>query len=382
MKKKIFIVFDQLPKKELGGLVYTYTQLIPLLSEKYQVEVISVFESGFETFCGCKVRNLIPYKANVVVSDFKKFIEKKKYVQALNIPFSAALYFAMEPIAKKKVREIINRYNKPIIIAVSPAAATFIPKRIPFILEIHVKYEYFFQGSLIPSLQTKLMGLPSLTLFRSQRDMEQAPKTLNPGFVYNFVDETIFFHKKKIGSEERNKKILFMGRLEDVKDPFRLLDNAKRLKEIIGKFQLDLYGTGSLKDKLEQYIQENDLSNCVSLKGFIDDKQIYNDYALLWMTSKSEGFPVVAIEAKANGVPIISTNWQGGIQEVIHDGWDGYIVDSDEDFVERTIELLSNKEKLEKMSRNALQDFERFNSQTAKERWFYILEIFSNKQEE
>lgn len=378
-KRKIFIVFDQLPDKEKGGLVYTYTQFISLLSDEYDIEIISVFDSGFDTFHGCKVRNLIPYKTNVVVSDFKKYIKEGKYGSALNIPFSAGLYFALEPVAKKRVKKVLDQYADKIVIAVSPAAATFIPSGTPFILEFHIKYEYFFEGGVIQKLQVKLMSKPSLILFRTQRDMLKASSYYNSGYIYNFLYNN-YSQKKKIGEKSRQRKILFMGRLEDAKDPMRLLRNAKELKKRVGDFQLDIYGSGSMKEEMNNYIKANGLSNCVCLKGFTDNKEVYNDYSLLWMTSKYEGFPVVTIEAKANGVPTVSTNWNGGIREVIHNGQDGYIVDTDKEFIDCTVQLLENQEMLNEFSKKALKDFDRFNADTAKKRWTKILEDFSKKQ--
>lgn len=375
-KRKIFIVFDQLPDKEKGGLVYTYTQFISLLSNEYDIEIISVFDSGFDTFYGCNVRNLISYKTNVVVSDFKKYIKEKKYGSALNIPFSAGLYFLMEPLGKKRVKKVLDQYKDKIVIAVSPAAATFIPKNIPFILEVHINYEYFFEGGLLQKMQIQLMSKPSIALFRTKRDMLKASSKLNAGYIYNFLNNDHYPETRNIGENIRKNKILFMGRLEEVKDPMRLLRNAKELKKRIGNFQLDIYGSGSMKEDMNDYIKANNLSDCVCLKGFTDNKKVYNDYSLLWMTSKNEGFGLVIIEAKANGVPTISTNWEGGIEEVINDGKDGYIVNNDEEFIERTIQLLNNPELLQKLSWNSVIDFERFSMERARKNWKKILDNF------
>ena len=49
-------------------------------------------------------------------------------------------------------------------------------------------------------------------------------------------------------------------------------------------FTLDMYGTGVLVDDIAKLIEENDLSENVHLCGFCNDKNIFDNYSLLWLT--------------------------------------------------------------------------------------------------
>ena len=61
---------------------------------------------------------------------------------------------------------------------------------------------------------------------------------------------------------------------------------------------------------------------------------------------------------------------------MIHDQKDGFIEDSNEGIVNKTVELLNNKELLINISNNALTNFDEFSKKNAYIRWKEILSNF------
>ena len=167
-----------------------------------------------------------------------------------------------------------------------------------------------------------------------------------------------------------------MGRLAPEKNLLKMLQIAKKLKNQVPSFQLDIYGTGVMEPVLKEFIKNNDLASNVELKGFCNNLHIYRNYSLLWITSDYEGFGLVIIEAKANGVPAISTNWGEGVFEVIDNEKNGLILETNEDFVTQTIKLWDNSGLLLQMSQNALKSFSKFNQVEARKKWLEILTKF------
>lgn len=145
------------------------------------------------------------------------------------------------------------------------------------------------------------------------------------------------------------------------------------MKKQVPNFTLDMYGNGILVNDIRRLIEENDLNENVHLCGFCNDKNIFDDYSLLWMTSNFEGMSMTIIEAKAKGVPTISTNWGDGVFEVIHDKTDGFVENTVEGIVNRTVELFNDKDELISISNNALANFEEFSKENAYRRWKEIL---------
>ena len=376
--QKIYIVLDKLHGGEAGGLITTYVNLTEMLKNDYHFEIVSIANSGCQTdyrFPGIRIHNVSAFDFYPSMRELNGYLSKGKYVRLLKLIGKLIVYFLYIPISRFKLRKYFEK--DAVVLVSSPASAMFMPADVKFILEIHSSFDFFWKGRGLASLQIHLMQKPVRTLFRTKSDMIKACNMFNAGYVYNFCsgrDKNIELH---VGKPIRHHRIIFMGRLVEAKRPLLLLEAAKLLKEKYGDFQLDVYGTGPYHDAMLEKINEYGLENNVDLKGFCSDKSIYNNYSIEWLTSSNEGFGLVIIEAKAYGVPTISTRWGEAINEVISDNQDGYIVDNIDEMVDRTIGLWENEQLLIEMSNQALNHFEKFSPDKAKENWLRILSDYS-----
>lgn len=380
MKRKLYIVFDRFHSTEAGGLVSAYVSLYDLLKNEYDIEIISVMNAEGENhdrLKDVKVHYLTKTdffpRLKVLVQAVKKF----RFHIVLKEIMNLIRYLAFIPFAKKKMIRII--LNNDIVISSSPAASMYIPKNVKFIQEIHTKFEYFWGDNFLGSLQRKLMSKPYITVFRTKSDMEKGSHYFNSTYSYNFIDKDVFDHTISIGDKKRKHKIIYMGRFVKEKNLPKMIECAKQLKKKIPDFTLDMYGTGVLVEDVSKLIQENDLEKNVHLCGFCNDKNIFDNYSLLWLTSDFEGMSMTIIEAKAKGVPTISTNWGDGVFEVIHDKEDGFVEDTVEDIVNQTVELMNDKELLINISKNAYANFDEFSKENAYNRWIKLLKEFEGE---
>lgn len=380
--KNIYIVFDKLHSNEAGGLVSAYASLIQLLKDDYTIKVISIINSNLtrhDMFSDCEIINVSKYdffpRMEIISDSLKSF----KLLLLLKELFKLLCYFCYIPISRIKMKKFFS--SEDIIIVSSPAAAMFMSSKNRFILEIHTKFEYFWGTNKLGRLQSKLMSKPYITVFRTKSDMEKANKYFNSTYSYNFINKELFNDTVSIGEKIRKHKIIYMGRFGKEKNLPKMIECAKQLKKQIPDFTLDMYGTGVLVDDIAKLIEENDLSENVHLCGFCNDKNIFDNYSLLWLTSDFEGMSMTIIEAKAKGVPTISTNWGDGVFEVIHDKEDGFVENTVEDIVNRTAELMNDKELLINISKNALKNFDEFSKENAYKRWIELLKRFEGELE-
>lgn len=380
--KNIYIVFDKLHSNEAGGLVSAYASLIQLLKDDYTIKVISIINSNLtrhDMFSDCEIINVSKsdfFPRMEIISDSLKSF---KLLLLLKELFKLLCYFCYIPISRIKIRNMFS--SDDIIIVSSPAAGMFMSSKNRFILEIHTKFEYFWGTNKLGRLQSKLMSKPYITVFRTKADMEKASKYFNSTYSYNFINKELFNDTVSIGEKIRKHKIIYMGRFGKEKNLPKMIECAKQLKKQIPDFTLDMYGTGVLVDDIAKLIEENDLSENVHLCGFCNDKNIFDNYSLLWLTSDFEGMSMTIIEAKAKGVPTISTNWGDGVFEVIHDKEDGFVENTVEDIVNRTAELMNDKELLINISKNALKNFDEFSKENAYKRWIELLKRFEGELE-
>jgi glycosyltransferase involved in cell wall biosynthesis len=122
--------------------------------------------------------------------------------------------------------------------------------------------------------------------------------------------------------------IVALGRLEKVKGFERLISCCRKLKDESIKFRLLIVGDGVERTALAQKIQQEGLSEEVTLVGFRENPYPFIRLADIFvLSSYYEGYPMVVTEALVLEKVILSTN-VSGVQEMLKQGLYGYIVDN------------------------------------------------------
>lgn len=117
------------------------------------------------------------------------------------------------------------------------------------------------------------------------------------------------------------------GRLVDVKDHLTLIKAFSVLCRENHQCRLYILGEGKLEKKLLKIISELGIKDNVSLLGFRHN--IFDYFAsadCFVLTSKSEAFGNVIVEAMAFGIPIIATDCPSGPREILDGGRYGMLV--------------------------------------------------------
>ena len=131
--------------------------------------------------------------------------------------------------------------------------------------------------------------------------------------------------KQKIKSIFKNKgiKIINIGRFVDQKDQLTLLKALNEIKYKIN-FHAIIIGQGVLKNKLDGYIKNKKLHNCVKLINFKKNPYPYIKQSNLFiLSSLFEGLPNVLLEALTLNKYIISSDCRTGPKEILLNGKGG-----------------------------------------------------------
>ncbi len=108
------------------------------------------------------------------------------------------------------------------------------------------------------------------------------------------------------------KRIITVGRLSAEKDHKALIEAFFNLLKLYPDLQLTIYGEGSQRRSLEDYIFSLNLQNKVFLPGTTSNVQeALVDGDLFIFPSKYEGFPNALGEAMAVGLPVIASDCAG-----------------------------------------------------------------------
>lgn len=117
-----------------------------------------------------------------------------------------------------------------------------------------------------------------------------------------------------------------VGRLVPVKDHKTLFD-ACAILSTNRSWRLAIFGEGPLETELRAYAARLGIGHRVLFAGYVDDPMAcYAATDLVVLSSLSEGFGNVLIEAMAAGVPVVATDAPHGPREILADGRFGPLV--------------------------------------------------------
>lgn len=158
-------------------------------------------------------------------------------------------------------------------------------------------------------------------------------------------------------------KLIFIGRLIELKGVTLLPEIENRLKEKIGNdFVIDVIGGGTLLDFLLNHTSQNLDSNIVvhgyknrtEIKELLEEASVFIYPGYKDDEGREETQGTVVQEAMLMKVPVVVTN-VGGVAEAVEDNVTGFIVDQKDidAFVERLVWLYHNREKAIEMGEKA-----------------------------
>ena len=144
----------------------------------------------------------------------------------------------------------------------------------------------------------------------------------------------------------------FVGRLRAEKNVRMLVELEKRLLAA-GKanFRFLIVGEGNERS----YLEEN--MSTAELPGFIEGETLSEAYANMdafIFPSDTDAYGNVVQEANASGVPCIVTD-QGGPKFIVREGETGFVARNLDEFVKYSIELIADRDKLERMKKASLE---------------------------
>lgn len=197
--------------------------------------------------------------------------------------------------------------------------------------------------------------------------------------IYNWIAEEIKEAKKAYDCS--SNKILTVGRLGKEKGYDLLVEVAKKILPSHQDWQWHIYGSGEMRQMLEEKIEEYHLEDQLVLKGNVEHAyRYYLDYAFLVLPSYREGLPLVLLEALELGLPMVSFDIETGPNEIIEDGRNGYLIPPYdlEQMGQRMVELMEDKAKRESLAIYKGKK-EKFSKNTILKQWISLIEGLHEK---
>ena len=147
--------------------------------------------------------------------------------------------------------------------------------------------------------------------------------------IYNPLNKNEIIKKSKIKNkfkfDKKKLNIINVGRYTDQKDQLTILKAVNRIKKKI-KLNLLIVGRGVEKEKLTNFINENNLSRQVQLINFQKNPfNLIKSSDVFILSSLYEGLPNVLLESQVLKKFIISSNCPTGPREILLNGRAGFL---------------------------------------------------------
>lgn len=124
-----------------------------------------------------------------------------------------------------------------------------------------------------------------------------------------------------------SKTIVTAGRIVPEKQFIHLVRAFEQVADDLAGWRLRILGDGPLREELIAHAAKAGLADRIELPGAVDDMAPeWAGAAICALSSKTEGFPLVAQEAMSAGVPVVTYDCPSGPRELVEHGVSGLLV--------------------------------------------------------
>lgn len=196
------------------------------------------------------------------------------------------------------------------------------------------------------------------------------------------IENGLMLNKYPVSGER--KTIVCIGRLSKWdKRVDRLLKIWKTVQPGHPGWTLEILGDGPEKENLEYMAEQLGLSD-YHFRGFVNIKDYLPQASILAMTSSSEGFPMVILEAANYGVVPVAYNVSRGISHLIRNNETGLLIEpfDNKEYAGKLSALMNDDDLRSRMGVNARSMVKSYDIEVIACRWMELIKnlIKSKKQ--
>ena len=379
MKKEIYITALHLAH---GGVEMAISLMSNAFIKKgYSVTVLSLYQLGEPAYPispRVKIEYLTDVKPNK--KEFKEAVKSKNPFRILKEGFYAVKVLRLKKTALvKRIKEI----SEGIIISTRNEHSVLLSKfgkdGVLKIAQLH--HDHCFEKKLLADIQKRYGRIDTLALLTDQLTGEVEKLLEGTGTrtrcvtMENFLEECEF----PIDFDTKEKTVVAVGRLHPVKGFDRLLEIWKESAKDHPDWKLVIIGDGDEKQKLCDLADTLGIRDSVVFTGALSHDEVMERMqksSVYAMTSHSEGFPFVLIEAMACGLPPVAFDVRVGPRAIIQDGLSGRLIEDGEtsSYVKALNEWMDRDDLRTEFSKNAVLRAKEFSEETIMQKWLAVLE--------
>lgn len=358
-----------------GGIENAVATLANLLCEKYEVEILSVYRLYNEPVFKLDDRIKVKYISNIKPNkkEMMFYLKKKNF----NMFFKGIGLSAQTGWVKYvKTASVLKKLDTDVIISTRTIhnfmVSKFVKKGIRKIAWEHNHHNNNskYINSLVSSCKNMDYFVPV-----SKELAEFYKKYLGKKVFYipNCLDKI----PNKL-SKLDSKNLVSVGRLSKEKGFDDLLRLFKKISSKHSDWKLNIIGDGMERNDLLALANELKLGDKVVFHGYQNKEYINEvllDSSIYVMTSHTESFGLVLIEAMSFGIPALAYTSAQGANEIIDDGVNGYLIKdrNEEEMLEKINNLIDDEKLRKKLGKEARSKSKEYSGEVVLEKWSKLI---------
>lgn len=364
-----------------GGIEKSIVNLANLICHEYEVEIISTYrledQPAFSINSKVQVHYLIEkYKPNR--EEWKQSLKKLKLVTFLKETYKAIVVLLLR---RRKTIAAIKRCDSNIIISTRALFNGWLGQygckkayKIGWEHNHHHQDEKYIQTviSSCKNLDRLVLVSDSLRSFY-KKELKKNQIKCKCVYIPNMIDTL----PKEVSSLKEHR-LISIGRFSREKGFIDLIDVFRKIHEREPNWVLCLVGDGAEKNKIVDLVYQYQLDRFVEFHGYLSRNEIddlLHQSSIYLMTSYTESFGIVLVEAMSHGIPCVAFSSAEGANDLITPGMNGYLIENrDSDLMaDCVLELMHNESRRKKLGKEARKLSACYTQEQVKDDWNRLL---------
>jgi len=358
-----------------GGIEKQTVSLANELAKKYKVNIISTYsmkkDPAYPVDSRVSIKYLIDSKPNR--EEFKNALRKKNIFKLIKEGFLAVKILRKKnSLMIKEIKNLSSDYVLSTRIEFANMLSKYAPDNVVTVTQEHLHDD---SDKYVANVKKSFSNLDYLVVL-----CEGSEKNYT-----NWLSDNKRIKIKRIPNilegipEEssclKGNNIVSVGRLHPVKGFDTLIRVFSIVKKTVTDARLTIVGGGDELDNLKHIVNELELCDSVEITGMVSKEKVQEymlDSDLYAMTSLTECFPMVLLEASSAGLPLVAFDVPVGPCAIIEDDINGYLIDDKnvEGMAEKIISMLQNREKLNVLAKKSKDMAENYLPENIMPLWF------------
>lgn len=360
-----------------GGIEKQTITLANELCKKYNVNIISTYsmksEPAYPVDERIKIKYLIDDKPNR--DEFRNAVANKNIIGIFKEGFKA--FSILQKKKKLMIKEIKNLdcdYVLSTRIEYADMLSSYAPEGVVTITQEHLHDD---SPEYVERVKKSFRNLDYLVVLCEGSEKNHGEwlkenekiKLVRIPNILEGIPESV--------AELSSNNIVSVGRLHPVKDFPTLIKVFEKVEKEIPDARLTIVGGGDEKENLENLAREFSLTDKITVTGMVSKSEVEKymlESDLYVMTSQTECFPMVLLEASSVGLPLVSFDVPVGPKAIIEEGKNGYLIEHKDidKMAEKVIELLRDREHLKELGKNSKEMAEKYLAENIMPLWYEL----------